>query len=45
MGDTGEMEGKENEAEVDARTLQKRAAAATSRSTKRERMGEEEFKD
>ena len=39
------MDGKENEPEVDARTLQKRAAAAASRSVRRERMGEEAYKE
>lgn len=37
------MDDKENGPELDARTLQKRAAAAASRSEKRERMGEEAF--
>ena len=40
---TSEMSDKENEPDIDTRTLQKRAAAQTSRSAKRERMGEEAY--
>ena len=38
------MDGKENEEKLDARTLQKRAAAAASKAAKRELMGDELYK-
>ena len=37
------MSGKENEQELSARKLKKRAAAAESRAAKRERMGEQAY--